>query len=313
MINVKVISKTRLTSSVTKFVLAHPNEMALPSWTPGAHIEIELPNGMLRQYSLCGTPSAKEYEIAVLNELDGRGGSRYLHQQVQPGDVLPVSEPKNHFELHPSSCSCLFFAAGIGVTPILTMAEACQLSGRDFDFFMCAKTIKDTPYIGRISELQNAVVHSSQSSGARLDIREVLSSKDRNSEVYVCGPQAFIDDVLTFAQQLGWSTHNLHREYFGLQSSADKTDSATFSIEIKSTGDVFEVTPEQTVLEVLEENDIFVPVACEEGVCGTCVTNIVEGVPEHLDVFLTDEEKAAGQCFTPCCSRAQSSKLVLDL
>jgi len=159
MINVQVVSKKDLTPSVTQFVLAHEHGDTLPKWSPGAHIEIALPNGMLRQYSLCGIPSVNAYEIAVLKEKHGRGGSVYLHSEVEPGHELSISEPKNHFELQPSSFPYLFFAAGIGVTPILTMAEACQLSGREFDFIVCAKTVQDTPYFERISQLQKATVH----------------------------------------------------------------------------------------------------------------------------------------------------------
>ena len=312
MLNVIVQSKTSITPSIAKFELVSADQQTLPAWTPGAHIELHLANGLLRQYSLCGEATASHYEIAVLKEESGRGGSAYLHDSVQVGDELTISEPKNHFPLDSADTKRLFFAAGIGVTPILAMAET--TAPESFEFVMCAKSAENTPYLQRIEALSHQHLHFSAQEKNRIDIAAYLKAKETTSAIYVCGPQAFIDDVLASAKQLGWPESLLHREYFSLSSDpAEVTESGTFEVEIKSTGDVLKVSEDKSMLEVLEDNGVFLPVACEQGVCGTCVTTVLSGTPDHRDVYLTDDEKASGKLITPCCSRANSARLVLDL
>ena len=310
--NVIVTEKTVLTANVSAFKLVLATNEELPPWEPGSHIEITLPNGLIKHYSLCGTPTKNYYEIAVLREPLGKGGSLFLHDQVNVGDTLEISPPVNHFEMNPSDRKRLFIAAGIGVTPLLAMAQ--QNSECMYDFVMCAKNEHSVPYIDRLNSLPSIALHFSESAGSRLDIAAFLAEYDVNTAVYVCGPQAFIDEVVSQCLAQGWPATNVHKEYFGLsKSDNEEGNSLAFHAKIKSTGQLIPVRVDQNLAEALEEHDIFVPIACGEGVCGTCVTGIVTGEPDHRDVFLTEDEKAEGQLIALCCSRALSAEITLDL
>ena len=309
---VTVTEKTVLTANVSAFKLVSVTDEQLPPWEPGSHIEISLPNGLIKHYSLCGAPTQNNYEIAVLREPFGKGGSLFLHDQVNVGDTLEISPPVNHFKMNPSDRKRLFIAAGIGVTPLLAMAD--QSRGCMYDFVMCAKNEQSVPYIDRLNSLPSIALHFSESAGSRLDIAAFLAEYDVNTAVYVCGPQAFIDEVVSQCLAQGWPATNVHKEYFGLsKSDNEEGNSLAFHAKIKSTGQLIPVRVDQNLAEALEEHDIFVPIACGEGVCGTCVTGVVAGEPDHRDVFLTEDEKAEGQLIALCCSRALSAEITLDL
>ncbi len=312
LVDVTVTEKIALTDNITAFRLKASDSSVLPVWEPGAHIEISLPNGLIRQYSLCGTHQQQTYEIAVLKEKTGRGGSIFLHDKVNVGDTLSISAPKNHFALNTQDKKRVFLAAGIGLTPILAMAE--HSTEIHYDFVMCAKNKASTPYLERVMALSNVALHFSESAGGRLDIARVLTQYDLDADVYVCGPQHFIDDVVKQCHERGWSEANVHREYFGFTAQDDdETERNVFTVKVQSSGELIPVQADQTISQALESKGIFVPVACEEGVCGTCITNVLEGEPAHRDVFLTDEEKAEGKHIMVCCSRAKSATITLEL
>lgn len=318
MIAVEVKNVVVEADSVVRLVLGRPDEGLLPSFDAGAHIELTLPSGLIRQYSLCRLQADERYyEIAVLKDPASRGGSEEVHQ-LTIGEHLSISEPKNHFPLVSSTRKALLIAGGIGVTPLLPMAQTLSRYGTPFEFHYCSKSPRHAAFSsalesGRFADKMHFHYSLVPSSG-RMDIRAVLADKVSDTELYVCGPAGFITFVLEEAKTLGWSESRLHREFFSapVDESADLTNSA-FTVKISSTGDEFVVAEDQTISQVLEDNGVFLPVSCEEGVCGTCMTDVLDGIPDHRDVFLTDKEHQEGKLIMACCSRAKTKTLTLDL
>lgn len=312
-IEVTINEKSALTDNICRLRLSALNGVELPKPTAGSHIDIHLPNGLVRQYSLCSELDTNDYEIAVLNEPQGRGGSAYIHTNLIVGDTLSISEPKNLFALESSAKKTLLIAAGVGITPILTMAEHLLQQGADFSLHYCAKSPEQTAYIERIKNSNLAKFshfHFSQSS--RINFAEVIPAGHNELHLYVCGPAAFNDAVIECATAKNWQSANIHREYFSA-APIDHSDDGSFEIEISSSGEILNVPADQSMLNVLEDNGYFIPVACEEGVCGTCTTGLLSGEADHKDVFMSAEEHAQMDQITPCCSRAKSARLKLDL
>lgn len=313
--DVKVVRKTREAEDIFSFELASINGGLLPPFSAGAHIDVHV-GGMVRQYSLCNDPQElHRYLIAVLRDPKSRGGSIAMHDGIREGDVIRISEPKNHFPLVPARRT-LLFAGGIGITPILCMAEQLANIGADFEMYYCTRSRERTAFFDRISGssyVQRAHFHFDDGPAEmKLDLATLLARPDEGTHLYVCGPGGFIDYVTSTAKQNGWASANVHLEYFGAKQQDTSADGA-FEVRINSNGKCFTVPADKTVVRVLEENGIDVPISCEQGVCGTCITRVLDGTPDHRDLYFTDEERAKNDQFTPCCSRAKSRMLVLDL
>lgn len=301
---------------IVSFELADILGKPLPPFSAGSHVEVHIPGGFTRHYSLCNDPSDQHrYRIAVLREPTSRGGSIAMHEQVAEGDVIQISEPKNLFPLVHAK-RFILFAGGIGITPILCMAERLEQIGADFVIHYCSRSAPKMAFREYIasSKFRNKVrFHLDDSAQEqKLNAAAVLDHVSNDTHIYVCGPAGFIEYILRSAKEAGWPEENVHREYFaaGPQSS---TSTRSFDVKLASTGQRFTIPPEKTVIEILAQNGVDVPVLCGEGVCGTCITRILEGVPEHKDVCLTDAEHQRNDQFTPCCSRSQGPLLVLDL
>jgi vanillate O-demethylase ferredoxin subunit len=315
-IDVKVIRKTREAEDICSFELAGIDGKPLPAFSAGSHIDVHAGDGMVRQYSLCNNPEERHrYLIAVLRDPTSRGGSIAMHERVYEGDVIRISEPKNHFPLVYAKRS-LLFAGGIGVTPILCMAERLAQINADFEMHYCCRSIERTAFHHRIKASSYAdKVHFHFDAGPdeqKLKAAEVLARPDPGTHLYVCGPTGFIDHVINTAKSLSWSSEQIHLEYFGA-APADTTGDTAFTVQIASTGKSYTVPADRSVVQVLAENGIDIPISCEQGVCGTCITRLLSGTPDHRDMYFTDEEREKNDQFTPCCSRSTSGALVLDL
>jgi len=315
-ISVRVTARSQEAEDIASFELASIDGGILPSFPAGSHIDVEVCPGLVRQYSLCNDPAeSHRYLIAVLRDPASRGGSIAMHDEIQVGQVVRISEPKNHFPLVPAA-SYLLFAGGIGVTPILCMAERLQRTGADFSMHYCTRSPERTAFMERIrlSGFAGRVHYHFDSGDAaqKLDLRQVLKGASPGTHVYVCGPAGFIAFVTTSARAAGWPADAIHQEYFGA-APQDAGAGDAFDVRIASTGKTYAVSAGQSVANALAAQGIDIPVSCEQGVCGTCITRVLEGVPDHRDMYFTDEEKARNDQFTPCCSRANSTLLVLDL
>lgn len=313
MIKVTITEKSALTDNICCLKLSAASGEALPKATPGSHIDMYLPNGIIRQYSLCSELTSSDYEIAVLKEPLGRGGSVWIHENSNVGDTLTISEPKNLFSLSPEANSTLLIAAGIGITPILAMAEHLQQQGLEYRLHYFAKSPAHAAYIDRIQHSALAAsTHFHFSQNGRINVSQIMPSAQSHLHLYVCGPAGFNDAVIECASNKGWQSSNIHREYFSA-ATIDHSEDDSFEIEINSSGKILQVNADQSMLDVLEDNGYSIPVACEEGVCGTCITGLLEGEADHKDVFMTQDEHAQMKQITPCCSRAKSSRIKLDL
>jgi vanillate O-demethylase ferredoxin subunit len=313
-----VIKKRVECTDICSFELADPVGAALPAFSAGSHIDVHIRPDLVRQYSLCNdSRETHRYVIGVLRDSNSRGGSRAMHDEVREGDVLKVSAPKNHFALaHATSESALLFAGGIGVTPILCMAERLANVGAEFEMHYCSRSLSRTAFVDRIkrSDFSNHVdFHFDDGpEEQRLDLAALLASPLPGKHLYVCGPGGFMDNVIGTALKHGWPEELIHKEYFAAPSHSPTIDMA-FDVKIASSGQVFHIPAGKTIVAALAERGVQIPTSCEQGVCGTCITRVIEGEPEHRDAYLTKQEHARNDQLTPCCSRARSAMLVLDL
>jgi vanillate O-demethylase ferredoxin subunit len=288
----------------------------LPPFTAGAHVDVHLPNGLIRQYSIWSDPADRmRYCIAVLREEGSRGGSIAIHA-LRAGATLRIGAPRNSFPLHDSSATSLLIAGGIGITPILAMAAQLGRLGRPFQVHYCARRRSDAAFVPRLSDALVGAGSLSMHFGdepepGRFDVRLALSAAPADSHVYVCGPLRLIEAVQKGARALGWSSDRVHAELF--QPAQPPVDSRPFELQLQRSGRTLHVPADRTALDVLDESGISVPSSCRQGLCGTCATTVLEGTPEHHDRVLTAIERTRGKLFTPCCSRARSTRLVLDL
>ena len=317
MLDVRVARRTREAVDVCSYELEAVDGKPLPAFSAGSHIDLRLPDGLVRQYSLCNSPSAtRNYLIGVLRDPMSRGGSQRLHDEVREGDRLQISAPRNHFPLAHDASQHMLLAAGIGVTPILCMAERLATIGATFRMHYCARSRDRAAFEQRIRQSSFADrvrFHFDDGPPEQLlDIPKTVPWPSTGLHLYVCGPKGFMDAVLAAARAKGWDSTNLHFEFFaaGVTLTGRETP---FKVKLASTGQVIDVPANASVIDALAQAGVEVLTSCREGVCGTCLTRVLEGRPEHRDLFLSPEDKASNEQFTPCCSRSRTAVLVLDL
>jgi vanillate O-demethylase ferredoxin subunit len=319
-LKVRVARKTVEALDICSFELVAADGGSLPAFSAGSHVDVHVPGsagGITRQYSLCNDPAeGHRYLIGVLKDPATRGGSKAIHEQVKVGDLLEISAPKNHFALAHEAGRHLLLAGGIGITPILCMAERLAVMGADFEMHYGTRSKERSAFLERIarSSFASRVTHHFDDGPAaqKLDIAGLLATPQPGTHVYVCGPKGFMDAVLGSARGAGWPEAQLHYEFFSAAPTASASD-GSFEVQLASSGRVVVVPRDQSVVQALAAAGVEVMTSCEQGVCGTCITRVLEGEPDHRDLYFTPEEHAANDQFTPCCSRAKSARLVLDL
>ncbi|QCP54091.1 oxidoreductase [Trinickia violacea] len=312
---VRIARKFPVAIDICAFELARPDGAALPAFSAGAHIDVQLGGGIVRQYSLCNRPGeTHRYLIAVLRDANSRGGSLAMHA-LEEGGVLDIGEPKNHFPLSATAGHSLLLAGGIGVTPILCMAEALAQAGASFEMHYCTRNAARTAFRDRLADARFAdrvhLYFDDARDDARLDLDALLAKPAPDTHLYVCGPSGFIGAVIEAAKAAGWDDARVHREFFA--AAPQEGSHGAFQIKLSSNGRVIDVAHDESAASALVAAGIDLPTSCEQGVCGTCLTRVLAGEPEHRDCYLTDEERAANDQFLPCCSRSRSPVLVLDL
>lgn len=308
----EVRSKEAVADGVVSLVLGHPNGARLPDWTPGSHIDLVLPDGTTRQYSLCGDrwdPYA--YRVAVLREPAGRGGSAYVHDRLVPGDTVGVGGPRNHFPLVPSD-RYLFIAGGIGITPLLPMIRQAGMTGADWQLLYGGRTRSSMAFRDELTRAHGDRVHiAPQDECGLLDLTAWLSRPPARTKVYCCGPAPLLAAVE--AACAGLPRHSLRTERFTAAARTGPVRDTPFEVELRRSGRKVTVTPDISVLQALRQAGADVLTSCEQGTCGTCLTPVVDGTPDHRDSVLADHERDANDCMLPCVSRCRSDRLVLDL
>jgi vanillate O-demethylase ferredoxin subunit len=312
----RVVRKTIEATDIVSLELAPAGDEPFPPFTAGAHIDVDLGDGLVRQYSLCNSPlECDRYVIAVKREAQSRGGSVAVHDRVQVGDTVTISPPRNHFPLASSATRHLFLAGGIGITPFMAMIESARASGAAFHLHYFARSEAHAAFSVPLTDPAISASVSRhigvEPAQLRVFLRRTLWKYVPGTHLYVCGPAPFIDAVM--AASAGWPAGTVHREYFANAAVRDAPLGRPCTIRLAKSGREIGVSAEQTVVQALKDAGVSVPTSCEQGVCGTCVVDLVDGEPDHRDAYLTEEERTAGRLFVPCVSRAISSVLTLDL
>jgi ferredoxin-NADP reductase len=314
-IDVRVTRISYRTPDIHSFELTSLNGADLPMFSAGAHVEVMLPSGVRRPYSLHNRPGdTKRYEIAVKLEAAGRGGSRFLHEKVRVGDVLAISPPINHFELVDGAARYVLVGAGIGVTPIIAMARQLSERGADFVFHYCGRTPESLAFLAEAIEICGDRLRTYVDGGdpARgLDVRRLVEDAAPDAETYCCGPASLIAAVRDATPDA--RRHSLHFESFAAPASLPGRSSSDpgLEVEIAETGEVIPLRPDQSVLDVLRECGHDVESSCEAGTCGACKTRLLEGEVDHQDFVLADDERR--EWMMVCVSRPRNGRIKLDL
>lgn len=329
-----VRSIERQADGINAYEVIDPRGSELPAFSAGSHIDLFFRDGRVRQYSLCSDPAQRHhYVFAVQREPAGRGGSQAIFERIHVGRILAISEPRNHFPLAEDANYHLMVAGGIGVTPMIAMIFALEARGANYTLHYCTRAPEKTAFLDvlapRAAKGKVILHHDGGDPRRGLQLEPLLRSYQRGTHLYYCGPHPLMNAVKRACAH--WPAGTTHREYFAqpemtgielasseieghLMSSETQGESnppATFQIKVASTGAVFEVPEGKTITDVLREHGISVPTSCESGLCGTCRTRYLEGIPDHRDYVLQDEEK--DEYVLICCARAKTPMLVLDL
>ncbi len=319
-LRVRVARVAREAEDILSYELVAAEGGDLPAFEAGAHLEVLVPGpgDFLRSYSLCNDPEeTHRYVITVARDARGRGGSSAMHERVREGAVLEIRAPRNNFPLL-FARSYVLVAGGIGITPLLSMARRLSRTGADYTLYYCAREpgraayrelLSQAPFAGRVR-----FSFDGGDPAQGLDVKALLATRQPGARLYCCGPTGLMQAVRDAATQHRWPWEKVHFESFTAEGTRAATgrEEQDFEVAIRSTGQVLQVPAGQSVLNVLRRNGVRVPSDCEAGTCGTCVTRVCDGQPDHRDTFF-QTEPAGDQRMLICVSRARSKRLVLDL
>ncbi|MEC7764989.1 MAG: PDR/VanB family oxidoreductase [Pseudomonadota bacterium] len=307
LIDVRVKTMTWEAEGILRLLLA-PVSGALPAPEPGAHVDVHLPGGAVRQYSLTAGSNAQSYVLGVLREKASRGGSKAVHDALRPGQVIAISRPRNTFALDGTTAPALLISGGIGVTPILAMADALSRSDRDWSMTACARSRDVLGFADELAALGASTRFDAED--GMPDMAALIADAAPDAHLYCCGPTPMLDAFEAAAQDAGFPPEQIHLERFA--PAKPKAGAGEFIVELARTGETLVVPADKSILETIHDAGIDAKNSCRVGVCGTCETQIIEGEADHQDMILTDEERAEGRMLI-CCSRAKTGTLVLDL
>jgi ferredoxin-NADP reductase len=311
-LRLRIDRRTTGAEGVVVLDLRAPDGADLPAWSAGAHVDLRLPGGLTRQYSLCGDPGeASVWRIAVLREPESRGGSAHVHESLVEGVEVEVRGPRNHFPLVPAT-RYLFIAGGIGITPMLPMIDAAEAAGAAWELHYGGRSRRSMAFLESLEEVtgQRVTLHPQDEVGL-IDLDRLLGTPQPGTLVYCCGPEPLLQAVEQHCAE--WPAGTLHVERFAPKEVGEPVLTDAFEVELAASGLSLTVPPEKSVLQVVEEAGVPVLSSCTEGTCGTCETTVLSGEVDHRDSLLTPAEQAANDTMFICVSRAASPKLVLDL
>ena len=316
-LQVRVRTTTYEANSILSFELVPlAPASALPTFTAGSHIDLQLSGGLLRSYSLLNDPQeTHRYCIGVNNDAKSRGGSRFMHERLRTGAVLTISAPRNHFAMDESSPFNVFIAGGIGITPLLSMIARSQALGTPWRLHYTARTRQHAGFLGVLQRYQgefgaDVQLNFDQEPGQKmLDLKALIAAVPTGGHVYACGPLALLESYEHATASL--PPQRVHREYFAAKQ-ASATD-GSYTVELMRANRSLQIAPGQSLLDGLIAIGLEPPFSCRQGICGTCEVKVLEGTPDHRDMVLTEAEKTANNRMMVCCSGAKSAKLVLDL
>ncbi|MEL6416538.1 MAG: PDR/VanB family oxidoreductase, partial [Pseudomonadota bacterium] len=313
----KITSVAQIADAIKSFELqAAPGALQLAAYNPGAHIDVHLPDGPTRQYSLCEPDNGfGKYRIAVKREEHGRGGSKAMHT-LSVGDEIEIGLPRNNFPLDISAKKTLLLAGGIGITPLWCMAHALSAAGGDFHLAVFARSRKEMAFNEEMAKVSFAdkvsTAFDDQGADVPAIVRETIGAYENGYQLYVCGPPGFMELVMRTAKDLNWPNSNVFSEAFA-SAEIDQTKNEPFEVELARSGKTLQVDAHEFLIDVLHQNGVAVPCSCTQGICGSCITSVLDGEVEHRDAILSDEVRANNSKMTVCVSRAKGKSIRLDL
>nr|WP_185731749.1 PDR/VanB family oxidoreductase [Burkholderia contaminans] len=313
----RLVDRYRLAENIFAVTLASESGMPLSEIAPGDHIEVQVPGGV-RAYSLCNSPGARDHYLLAIHHSTSRGGAHYLCDTCRVGDTVQVRGPGNCFALSPMHRRVVLIAGGIGITPIISMAEHLALRGIDFDMHYSASSRSAAAFVDRLdgSAYRDRVRYHFRDDPRceRLDLEALFKSLDATRNVYLCGPNAMLAEAMTLSERYSLSDR-LHCERFGASRTVSDVSAPNgdFDVWAARSGRRVEVPADCSIAAALTRAGIDVPLSCEQGVCGMCMTRVLDGIPDHRDAVLSDAERAANDVILPCVSRAKSASITLDL
>lgn len=297
--------------NILSYELRSTDGKQLPPFTAGAHVDIKLGNGLMRSYSLVNPQSERHrYVIAVQKDKQSRGGSKWIHQNLRAGEIIAVSEPRNNFVLNEDAEKSIFLAGGIGITPMLGMIAQLTVLGRDWELVFCSRTRVSTPFLDSLEQNSRVRFNFDREPGGEvLNIAEMVKAVPANTHLYCCGPAPMLEAFEAATKEL--QRERVHVEYF--TATEPPAIEGGFTVVLAKSNREIEIPAGKTILTALNDSGIAVPHSCTEGVCGTCETRVLEGIPDHRDRILTDTQRASNKTMMICCSGSKGGKLVLDL
>ena len=309
--DVRVEAKQEVAEGVVALILREAGDHPLPPWTPGAHVDLVLGQAPTRQYSLCGDPSDHHvWRLGILRDPMGRGSSLYVHDQLQPGDMVRVRGPRNNFPLV-GSPRYLFIAGGIGITPILTMIAAAEAAGADWRLVYGGRQRASMAFLDELAHYGDRVSVLPQDETGLLDLDSLLGTPEPDTQVYCCGPEPLLAAVEE--RCVAWPSRSLHVERFNAKQLTEPVRNDAFDVYLAQSEMTLTIPADRSILEVVKEAGVGVLSSCKEGTCGTCETPVLEGEPDHRDSILDEEERQAGDYMMICVSRSCGPRLVLDI
>jgi len=283
----------------------------LPPYAPGAHIDLHLPNGLVRQYSLItAEPDPGSYSVGIKRDPASRGGSRYIHDELRVGKTLKISAPRNNFPLVEDADHVVLLAGGIGITPIWCMVQRLEKLGRSWELHYACRSRSDMAFLSALEAMSSSRFHfDDESEGKFLDVASIVAKAPKGAHLYCCGPTPMLKAFE--AATADWPREQVHIEYFTPKQEAAKTGG--FTVELARSGKEFIIPEGKSILQVLLDAGVDVDYSCELGICGACEQRVISGIPDHRDAILTEEEQASNTKVMICCAGCKSERLVLDL
>jgi vanillate monooxygenase ferredoxin subunit len=318
-LTVRVNKIVREADDIFSYELVDPEGKSLPPFSAGSHVDVHTPAGIIRQYSLANDErEIHRYVVAIQREPQSRGGSKSMVDQIKEGQTVTISVPRNNFPIDKTAGKHVLIAGGIGITPILAMTRHLQAKGADYKLYYVCRTpqkmafqsvLQEATFAGRVE-----FIFDNGNPAQGLDIKKLLASRSEGAHLYCCGPTGLMNAVKEAAKQ-AYPEDAVHMEYFTAEpiSAETRRQTRAFKIKIKSSGQEFEVPENRTILDVLRANGFDLDSSCEEGICGTCATQVIEGEIDHRDLFLTEKAKREGKWMMICISRAKGDSLVIDI
>ncbi|RJF92237.1 PDR/VanB family oxidoreductase [Noviherbaspirillum saxi] len=312
LISVRVQAMRFEAAGIVSVELVSPQGGELPAFEAGAHVDLHLPNGIVRSYSLLNSPQERHrYVVGVLNDRNSRGGSRYVHEQLRVGATIPISAPRNNFPLDESAAHSVLIAGGIGITPISCMFSRLRSLGKPAELLYCARSRTEAAFCDELLAQDGVQAHFDQDKSGPPDLRSYLASKPKDAHFYCCGPTPMLNAFESICEELGLP--NVHIERFAATEQVEAVQGSDYVAYLERTKKSITVPAGKSLLDALLEAGMDVDHSCREGVCGACETKVLDGIPEHRDGVLSKAERASNKTMMVCVSGCRGQRLVLDL